>query len=54
MTELKLLRIEPILPRSTPSTGPSGAASRGATCGTVISGTADDSVLSGGGADTSV
>lgn len=49
MTELKLLRIEPILLRSTPSAAAAGAATGGVTC---LRGRSDGSLAAGTGPDT--
>ncbi len=50
MTELKLLKMEPILPRSTLSTAAAGAAAGGGTC---VTGCFDGSVFAGTGVDAS-
>lgn len=53
MTELKLLRIELIFPRSTLSMATAGAATGGVTCEMGCSFTTGGSVFAGIGADTS-
>lgn len=53
MTELKLLRMDPILPRSTLSTDAAGAATGGVTCATGCSVATDGSDFAGTGVDTS-
>lgn len=54
MTEFKLLRMDPILLRSTPSTPAAGAASRGTACGTGCCDATDGSVFAETGMETSV
>lgn len=53
MTELKLLRMDSILPRSTPFTLAAGAATGGVTCVTGGTAATDGSGLAGTGIDTS-